>query len=219
MGEENEEVKNEQQEKVEEASAESVEQEDTEQSEDLRQAENSTGIKDAGHNEDAISGVAETQDEQTEEQAEPDIVPSFFVSDEDRIRITVDVLYDKNTGNLVSVSREGVIDPDQFSTFGHTTEWFEFKPVGYEEMSDYRQRCSEFHQNANRMLTNPVKVRNFLIVWHLKDWSLRDRNGNKVELTFNKQGALDDDTINKVYRINPTLLDVVLTLFEKDMMM
>ena len=64
-----------------------------------------------------------------------------------------------------------------------------------------------------------VQVRNFFIVWHLKDWSLRDSKGNKVALEFDKSGSLSSECITKVYKIFPTLMDVVMTLFEKDIIL
>jgi hypothetical protein len=62
-------------------------------------------------------------------------------------------------------------------------------------------------------------MRNFLLVRHLKDWSFRDRNGEKVELLHKDNGALDDDSIKKVYSVPPTIIDVILTIFEKDILL
>ena len=45
-----------------------------------------------------------------------------------------------------------------------------------------------------------IQMRNFLLVWHLKDWSLRGSDGKKVELKTTEEGALDDETIKKSLR-------------------
>jgi len=179
----------------------------------LEEAESKTGIKEDGVNQDAVDAAdgAGTPEEV--------VLPSFFVEDEDRLVVEVDILFEKDTGRLVSVSRAGLINEAEFKTLGHTKEEFHFKPVGYEQMSGYRQRCSVFRRDAGRALVDPVALRNYLIVWHLKDWTMRDREGEEIELSFNDNGALDDDSIQQVYKINTTMLDVVLTLFEKDMMM
>ena len=65
------------------------------------------------------------------------------------------------------------------------------------------------------MIIDTMKMRNNYIVWNLKDWSLRDEQGNKEELEHNGEGALTRETIAKVYNVFPTLMDVFLTLFEK----
>jgi hypothetical protein len=179
----------------------------------LAEAESKTGIKEGAQNEDAIA--AEGGEEAPEEAA----LPSFFVEEEDRLTVEVDILFSKETGNLVSVSRAGFMDKAEFEALGFTQEKFHFKPVGYEQMSQYRQRCSVYRRDAGRALVDPVALRNYFIVWHLKDWTMRDRKGEMIELKFNENGALDDDSIQQVYKINTTMLDVVLTLFEKDMMM
>lgn len=179
----------------------------------VEEAERKTGIKEEASNEEAMAS------KDKKEEPEKTAVPSFFVEDDDEITIDVDVLFDKGSGKLLSVSRAGLIDSDQLDTLGYTLESFTFKPVGYDQMTRYRQQCSEYRRDAGRSIVDPVALRNYLIVWHLKDWSMRDRQGNKIELGFAEKGCLDEKSIEAVYKVNTTLLDVVLTLFEKDMMM
>lgn len=201
---------------VEEAESLEVPVEEVEPSESevsLEEAESKTGIKEDGMNQDAVDAAKEG--DAPEEAA----LPSFFVEEEDRFTVEVDVLFRKEDGRLVSVSRTGFLDKGEFEALGFVEEKFHFKPVGYEQMSNYRQRCSVYRRDAGRALVDPVALRNYFIVWHLKDWTMRDRKGEKIGLSFNESGALDDDSIQQVYKINTTMLDVVLTLFEKDMMM
>lgn len=188
-------------------------EEQEEQEASLKEAEKKTGIKETGVNQAAVDEAKDT------EPVKKEAAPVFFVEDDDVMRVEVDILFDKADGKLVSVSRSGVLDAEDFNTLGFCKEWFDFHPVGYEEMSNYRQRCSVYRQDANRSLVDPVALRNYLLVWHLKDWSMRDRNGKKKGLKFADSGALTDETIVVVYKTNTTMLDVVLTLFEKDMMM
>jgi hypothetical protein len=177
----------------------------------LEEAASKSGIKDDATNEDAVKLASDEPEEAHQ--------PSFFIEDDDLIRVELDILFDKAKGSLVSVSRKGLLDPKDFEILGYTDEWFDFKPPTYEEMSNYRQRASVFRQDAARQLVDPVALRNYLIVWHLKAWSMKDRNGKIIELTHEDKGALSDESIKAVYKLNPTLLDVVITLFEKDMMM
>jgi hypothetical protein len=177
----------------------------------IEEAEGKTGVKETVVNEDAVA-LAEESDEEV-------AMPSFFIEDNDEIVIEVDILFDKRTGRLTSVSRSGIVNKDDFQTMGHSVESFTFRPVNYDEITKYRQKCSTYRMDAGRSLVDPIHLRNFLIVWHLKDWTIKNGKGKKVELKFSDEGALDAESIEKVYSINPTLLDVVLTLFEKDMMM
>ena len=171
-----------------------------------------SAVKEEVVNEDAVA-LDEKAEEPEEESA-----PSFFVEEDDIIKIEVDILYDKSDGKIVSVSRSGLLGDTEFNKLGLTKEWFEFRPVGYEEMSNYRQRCGKADGDGS-YVTDPVALRNFIVVWHLKDWSMRDREGKKIELKFSENGSLDDESIQVVYKTHTTMLEVVLTLFEKDMML
>jgi hypothetical protein len=86
-------------------------------------------------------------------------------------------------------------------------------------MSTYRQRSATWRREAQQLLIDKLQLRNFLLVWHLKDWSLTDDEGKKVTLEFEESGALTDDSMAKVYAVTPTLIDVVLTLVEKDILL
>lgn len=152
--------------------------------------------------------------------APPPPILSFFVQPTDRHRITLDILYNKDTKLITSVSKAGLgIDFSKFDTFGHVEEWFEFSLPNYEDLSTYRQRCSSFRRDANRVVVDETQLKNFLLVWHLKDWSLVGQDGKKVTLNCNPEGALDDESIKKVYTLPPTLIEVLLTNLEKDLIL
>ena len=57
----------------------------------------------------------------------------------------------------------------------------------------------------------------FFLVFHLVDWNLTDENGKKVELKFDPNKALSDESLKLIYTLPNTLLDVVLTTYEKKM--
>jgi hypothetical protein len=181
----------------------------------VEEAEKTTGIKEAGSNDEAVKEAEESNEEEPEEVA----LPSFFIEEDDLVEIEVDILYDKKTGKLKSVSKAGIIKEDDFKVLAFSKESFFFKPANYEQMNNYRQRCSTYRHDAGRALSDPIALRNHLVVWHLKDWTMRDRKGKKIELEFAENGALEDKSIEIVYKINSTVLDVVITLFEQDMMM
>jgi hypothetical protein len=182
---------------------------------EIANAEKVGGVKEAAVNADALA-AAEGKAAPVEDNG----VPSFFVEPTDRVRLDFDLLYDRKTKRIASVARTGLgIDFTELQFYGHTVEWFEFSLPNYEDMSTYRQRCSSYRRDAGKVVVDAIQLRNFLIVWHLKDWSLRDKDGKKIELKFNKEGALEEDSIKKVYQVPPTFIDVVMTNFEKEIIL
>jgi hypothetical protein len=165
-------------------------------------------------NEEAMF-IAESE-EDNDESGE-DFIPSFFIDDEDRHRVSVDLLFDKKTGRVLSVSRAGLIDLSGFNNLYQTKQWFDFSVPNYDDISRYRQR-STIDRNG-RTVIDPIKLRNYFLVWCLKDWSLTDKSGERQELNFNENDALDDKSIAKVYSMPPAILDVVLSIFEKDVVL
>ena len=147
--------------------------------------------------------------------------PSFFVTDERR-KIEIDVLTVKDTGKIVSISRVGLAGLDfqkDFPFLSHRQEWFEFTVPTYEDMSTYRQRSAIWRKEAGQMLVDRLQLRNFFLVWHLKDWSLTDKDGKKVELTYDKDSSLTAESIKVIYSMQAAILDIVLTMYEKDILL
>jgi hypothetical protein len=174
--------------------------------------EKRTGIK-----ESAVDSEAIAIEQNKAVSTEPEKIPSFFIEKGDRRRIEIDILASKLDGKIVSISRTGLgVNFDEFPELRHSTEWFEFSIPHYEDISSYRQRCAVYRREAGQMLVDKLRMRNFLLVWHLKDWSLVDRNGEKVILNHDEDGSLEDVSLKKVYSIHPTIIDVVMTILEKD---
>ena len=69
------------------------------------------------------------------------------------------------------------------------------------------------------MIVDRLNLRNFLLVWHLKDWNMTDEEGKKVDLMFDPNGSLSEESLAMVYALSPSLVDVVLTGFEKDILL
>lgn len=184
--------------------------------EDAVVAQGSTGNMEVAKSDDVLAASKEAEDEEDD----GDFFPSFFVDEEDRHRIELDLLFDKTTKRVASVSRTGLnMDFSVYKTMKHTVEWFEFSVPDYNAISKYRQRSTVYRRESGTPVVDAVQLRNFLIVWHLKDWSLRDRNGNKVKLNFEDNGALADDSIQKVYKMPNAIIDVLMTIFERDVLL
>ena len=156
------------------------------------------------------------------ESDEKDAFPSFFVEageedEREKARVEVDILTSKKTGKVLTVARTGLgIDFKDFEYLRHTRVWFEFTVPTYDEISRYRKECGVWQPQAQQVLIDKLQMRDYLLVWHLKDWSLEGKDG-KVELEHDKEdGSLEKKTIKKVYSLHPTIIDVVMTIFEKD---
>lgn len=173
------------------------------------------GEKQTSHN--SIDLALEQQSEEKGEEKEA--FPSFFVDSDSVHRVVVDILFNKRNGNILSVSKANIgMNFDQFDRLGHTVEWFEFTQPSYEEMVDYRRRSSSFSSQAGQVVLDKMKLRDHYLVLHLKNWSLRDKNGNPVVLEHNENGILKNESAARVYKLSPVILDVVLTIFENDIL-
>jgi hypothetical protein len=176
------------------------------------------GTKEEATNSDAIAiEKAKVEASPVEEDAKP----SFFIRKSDRHRVEVDVLTSKRDGKVMSISRAGIgLDFDKdFAYLRHTSVWFEFSLPNYEDMTSYRQRSAVYRREAQQMIVDKLSLRNFILVWHLKDWSLTDDTGIKVSLMFDDSGALSDRALAQVYAVMPTMVDVILTILEKDVLL
>ena len=180
------------------------------------EAEKMGGTKEVAANSEAMAIEKEKG-----EVAESKSLPSFFVKKEDRHRVEVDVLSSTRDGRIASVSRVGLglNFEKEFPYLRHDKVWFEFSLPTYEDMSTYRQRSASWKREAQQNIIDKLSLRNFILVWHLKDWSLTDEKGNKVVLENEDNGALTDESVARVYAVSPTLVDVVMTMFEKDILL
>jgi len=174
------------------------------------------GVTDGAKNVDVLAAALDAEGDDDDEE----FIPSFFIEEDDRHRVELDCLFEKATKRITSVTRSGVgIDFAKYKSLHHTEEWFEFSVPDYEDVSKYRQRSTVYRQNSGVPVVDSVQVRNFLLVWHLKDWSLRDRNGEKVKLEFEDAGSLTDESVRLVYSLPSAIIDVMLTILERDVLL
>jgi len=169
----------------------------------------------SAHNPEGIE-AAEREGAESDEEIEF-ASPMFFAEDDDRFRVELDILYNKN-GLVQSISSTTLgVDFSDLTHLKHVQIWFEFSIPGYEDVATYRQRSAVYNAQAQGMVIDRIQFRNFLLAWHLKDWSLTGRDGKKMELNSREDGRLDDESLQRVYALRPpTLVDVLLSVFEKD---
>jgi hypothetical protein len=192
------------------------------QVEEHKDDEKRMGVKEVVSNPEAMAiekGKADVKPDEPE--AKKDIRPSFFIDKTSTHRVEIDILSSKEDGKIMSVSRTGLglNFKEDFDYLLHTEQWFDFSLPTYEDMSTYRTRCASYHREVGQMLVDKLQLRNYILVWHLKGWSLQDAEGNPVELVHDKDGSLSSDSMKWVYSLHPTIIDVILTIFEKDILL
>jgi hypothetical protein len=187
------------------------------------ESKNTTQERMSGQKANAQNVIAVVEAKKEEEaQGEPKVIarPKFFIKTEDRVKVELVLLFNKRSGEIVNISlKEFHIDLSKLEFLGGTEEWFEFSRPSYDEISSYRQKSMVFDKNLGRMLVDPVRMRNFLIIFHLKSWSIRGDDGSPIVLTFNERGALDDDSVKFIDKLHPTILDIALSKFETEILL
>lgn len=203
-----EEIKNEQvetkvEEQVEEASKEK----------EIEVKEKITGIKSEVSNDEAIGEVEKKEKEDIKFE-----FPSLFVN-EKKIKVGVDILFDPSDGKpLMMIGGAKNDSENELKFLKRTREWMEFTHPTYDDMTFYRENSMSFDKNTNQFLSDPVKMRIHYLKYHLKDWSLRDNEGKKIELKFDND-RLDEGSINVIGKLSPSLVDIFLSEFEKEAML
>jgi hypothetical protein len=146
--------------------------------------------------------------------------PIFFSKPEKLFRVEVEILSDPKNGNIQAIflkqDIEKMVDLGRVSSFVHTSHWFDFTLPNYEMMTDYRTRCQIFKDNSERPVIDSIRMRHLLIVRHLKQWSLTDENGEQSLLVKMNDGSLTDESVVSIYALPPSLVDVVMSAFERD---
>ena len=170
------------------------------------------GVKEEAKSDQEIAAATNEAKEQGDNVPERKF-PSFFIKRDDRFKVEVDVLFNKTSGQLLSVSKVGVgIDFSQLDMLGRFTCWANFSLPDYEKITNYRRNSTRIEEGI--LVVDNFRLRNFYLIYHLKDWNVVDDEGNKIDLEFDPDGSLTSESAGKVNSIFPTLLDVILTVFE-----
>jgi hypothetical protein len=170
-----------------------------------------TGVKDVVENADAVSEA-----EVRKEKVDKENVPSLFVDPERRIRVHLEILYDPVDGKVLMVAAVAKDrQKNELKYLRRINEWIEFSHPNYDDMVGYRENSMSYDKATQQFLTDPVKLRLCFVRYHLVDWSMRDKDGSKIEIE-KVDGSLTSATIAKVGTIMPAIMDVALTEFEKE---
>ena len=141
------------------------------------------------------------------------IRPRLFCPDDEDIEITVTGYYAKDTGVLAFVLPTAAEEtPENFFAETHT---FAFSRVPYNRLNIYRSQALHYKDDGTAGGVDILRLRDFLWSFHLKKWNLKDADGKPVPLEHTPDGMLADASRKLLDRLPATLLDTVITMFER----
>lgn len=170
--------------------------------------------------------VEKKEQKKVEKKEQKKIKPSLFFKKDSKIEISVDGYHSNETGELqfVLLSNKNEKDKEEEKEtkeleklFTKINYKFWFSRIPYDKLNRYRSRSMIYNSEDQNNTINELKLREFFLVFHLVDWDLKDENDKKIELKFDTNGALSDETLNLIYELPSILIDTVLTSFERKM--
>ena len=166
--------------------------------------------------------VAETKPEAVAEKKEPKkkVAPRIFFKQDSRVEISINGYHNNDTGELAFAipADDKDTNDDAFSElFTKVNYKFWFSRCPYDKYNRYRTRSMIYNSEDQNNTINELRLREFFLVFHLVDWNLTDENGKKVELKFDPNKALSDESLKLIYTLPNPRLDVLLTPYEKKM--
>ena len=149
-------------------------------------------------------------------------VPPMFFVDKRQIQIDLYVIYDSLSGKIINVSIQDLGRHITGAVQGIEQIVYSFiltKP-NYQQISTYRQMSMYWDNRANKTIVNPFKLRNYLILNHLKAWKgVTDEFGEPVNLVLDKDDTLTQASLELVYTVNSSIIDVLMTQFQNKAML
>lgn len=166
---------------------------------------------------------AEMKQEEAKPAEEPKkkAAPRLFFKQDSRVEISVNGYHNNETGELAFALPADDKDANNDESFGElftrVNYKFWFSRCPYDKYNRYRTRSMIYNSEDQNNTINELRLREFFLVFHLVDWNLTDDEGKKIELKFDPNKALSDESLKLIYTLPNTLLDVVLSTYEKKM--
>lgn len=152
---------------------------------------------------------------------EKKVAPKIFFNKDEKIEISVNGYHSNKTGELAFVlladdTADAVDDDSYTDMFTKVNYKFWFTRCSYDKLNRWRSRSMIYNTEDQNNTINELKLREFFLIFNLVDWNLTDENGSKVELKFDPNKALSNESLKLIYTSLPaSLLDTVLTAYEK----
>ena len=144
-----------------------------------------------------------------------------FINPSDLVEVKVDVFFDPSSGEFLSAMVPELITNKETlkAVIGVDEYVFKFSKPMYDKLNKYRAACMELEPSTKTRMVNSLKLRDYLILFHLKEWNLKNDQGEAIPLSFTKSGGLTDESLNVVYSLHPSIMDIVMTSFESKMVL
>jgi len=162
--------------------------------------------------------VADEKPSKPEEKKK--VAPKIFFQQDSKVEISINGYHNNETGELafaIPADDKDSNDDSFGDLFTKVNYKFWFSRCPYDKYNRYRTRSMIYNSEDQNNTINELRLREFFLVFHLVDWNLKDENGKKIELKFDPNKALSDESLKLIYTLPNTLLDVVLTTYEKKM--
>lgn len=164
----------------------------------------------------------EVKPESVAEKKEPKkkVAPKIFFKQDSKVEISINGYHNNDTGELafaIPADDKDTNDDSFGELFTKVNYKFWFSRCPYDKYNRYRTRSMIYNSEDQNNTINELRLREFFLVFHLVDWNLTDEDGKKVELKFDPNKALSDESLKLIYTLPNTLLDVILTTYEKKM--
>jgi len=162
--------------------------------------------------------VKEKAEEKPEPTGRPVAVPKLFFKKNDTIEVRVYGYHSKEDGELsfaVPVDQAENLDDSLAEVFTRVEYKFWFSPCPYDKLNRYRTRSMIYNSEDQNNTINNMRLREFFLTFHLIRWNLTDENGRPVELKFDPNRALSQETLDMIYMLPPKLMDTVLFAYER----
>lgn len=140
--------------------------------------------------------------------------PNFFI-DKNQVQINVYVIYNVLDGQILSVSPNS-LDNQFIQGIDQIGYKFIFTKPNYQQTSRYKQLSMYWDNIAKKTIVNPFKMRNYIILNHLKRWqNVTNQLGEQVTLKIDIDNTLTQESLDLVYTVNPAIIDCVMKEFQR----
>ena len=140
--------------------------------------------------------------------------PNFFI-DKNQIEINVYVVFNTLDGNILGVSTTS-IDNQFIQGISQIGYKFVFTKPNYQQVSRYKQLSMYWDNIAGKTIVNPFKMRNYVILNHLKRWqNVTNELGEQISLKIDIDNTLTQQSLDLVYTVNPAIIDCVMKQFQR----
>ena len=139
--------------------------------------------------------------------------PKFRYGNLEPIVIDVTGFYNSDNGLLEFVLPDKLDDTDNNLTAVHHR--FTFSHIPYNRLNFYRAQCSKYNSTDKSTTIDLLRLRDFFWIYHLTGWNLTDDDGKPVPCNHDPNEALSNETMDILYSLSPAVLDLVISLFER----